>query len=197
VAAATVVYAILTRSLVSETKRLREVQTEPRLEVTPQSLDIAINLLWLRVRNAGLGPAFKVQLKPRVIDGGAVADALLSEFTSSGFFNAGLAYLGPGDERVSRYTDMRKDGSAKCQAVLAFDLSYEGPTGRTYSATVIINMAEQLNDYQLGTPHLYSIAKSLDSIKDDVNHIATGFRRVGVNVFSAKDRQEERGRRGA
>jgi hypothetical protein len=43
----TVVYAILTASLVSETRKMREVQTEPKLHITIESFDFAVNIVRL------------------------------------------------------------------------------------------------------------------------------------------------------
>jgi len=53
----TVVYAILTAVLVRETKKMREVQTEPRIEITLRPLESAINIVRLHIKNIGLGPA--------------------------------------------------------------------------------------------------------------------------------------------
>lgn len=40
----TVIYSVLTGKLVSETKRMRRVQTEPKIEVTIKSFDFAIHI---------------------------------------------------------------------------------------------------------------------------------------------------------
>ena len=63
VAASTVFYVILTRSLVAETKKLREVQTEPKIAVWVRPKEEAITFAHLYVRNIGLGPAFDVSFE--------------------------------------------------------------------------------------------------------------------------------------
>lgn len=63
VTVATVVYAILTWKLVTETKLLREAQTEPRIEITAQPFETAFNLLRFHIRNTGL-----VQLRDCVFE---------------------------------------------------------------------------------------------------------------------------------
>ena len=68
VTVATVVYAILTWKLVTETRLLREAQTEPRIEITAQPFETAYNLLRLQVRNTGLGPAQRLRFRIKVIE---------------------------------------------------------------------------------------------------------------------------------
>ncbi|MDO8721436.1 MAG: hypothetical protein Q7J31_04320, partial [Syntrophales bacterium] len=92
----TVAYAILTWSLVSETKKMREVQTEPRIEIALKPLDFAINIVRLHVRNIGLGPAKNVRFTFSVSSGGEGAEKLLGEFNKAIFLKTGLKYFGPG-----------------------------------------------------------------------------------------------------
>lgn len=49
---ATAVYAALTWQLVSETRRMRKVQTEPKLEITLRSIDEATHIQRLHLREA-------------------------------------------------------------------------------------------------------------------------------------------------
>lgn len=114
----TVAYAILTRSLVTETKRMREAQTEPRIEITLNSLDFAINIVRLRVRNIGLGPAKNVRFTSHITTGGEAAEKLLEEFNKANFLKIGLKYFGPGHELHSGYTKMTEDFAAKIASVL-------------------------------------------------------------------------------
>ena len=81
VAISTVAYAILTWSFVSETKRMREVQTEPKIEITLKPLDFAINIVRLHIRNIGLGPARNVKFTSSVSSGGEEAENLVKDLT--------------------------------------------------------------------------------------------------------------------
>jgi hypothetical protein len=109
----TVAYAILTWSLVSETKRMCEVQTEPRIEITLKTLDYAINIARLNIHNIGLGPAQNVNFNAHIISGGEAAEKLLEEFNRTNFLRIGLKYFGPGQELHSGYTQMTKNTDAK------------------------------------------------------------------------------------
>lgn len=187
----TVIYSVLTGKLVSETKRMRQVQTEPKIEVTIKSFDFAIHIVRLHVRNIGLGPAINVRFDPKVLSGGQAAKDLLNEFTQSNFFKIGLNYFGPGQERYSHYTQMTQGHHGKIESVLAIEISYESTTGVKYKEQATIDMSELKGEYQLGTPNLYSIAKSLEKIQNDISHITSGYKKSSAQIYTAEDRQKE------
>lgn len=188
---ATVVYAALTAILVAETRKLRQAQTEPRIEITVDALDFAVNIVRLCVRNIGEGPAKNVKFEPSVIDGGEVAENLLTEFLSPNFFKTGLRYFGPGQFRFSGYTQTNEDFEAKASSALCFKVSYESVTDKKYVEEIVVDMAELRGRYQLGKPNLYSIAKSMEKIQKDLHHITTGFKRIKVDSYDTDDRERE------
>lgn len=188
---ATAVYAILTWILVSETRKMRQVQTEPKIEISLQSLEIAVHIVRLHVRNIGLGPPLNVKFTPKVVSGGESAQLLINEFTKTNFFKIGLSYLSPGEQRLSNYTEMNKNHEGKITSVIAFDVEYQGSIGKKYKETLTIDMSEHKGSYQLGKPHLYSIALSLEKLQKDFHYITTGFRRVSADVFDSEDRKAE------
>jgi hypothetical protein len=188
---ATAVYAALTWALVKETRLMREVQTEPRMEVALKSLDIALHIVRLHIRNIGLGPALNVRFDAKVTEGGRSAEKLLAELTKSNFFSVGLKYLGPGHERVSHYTQMTEDFDGKIASVLSFDISCESASGKKYSETFVVDMSEYKGTYQLGKPHMYAIAQSLEKLQRDIGHIASGFKRIRADVYTSQDREVE------
>jgi hypothetical protein len=190
VTVATVVYAILTWKLVRETMLLREAQTEPRIEITAQPFETAFKLLRLQVRNTGLGPAQRLRFRIKVINGGEPALRMLSELTKPNFFEKGIEYFGPGQERFSAFTNMAVDFNAKVAAVFEVWMRYESATGKRYEATTVIDMAEWKGAQQLGTPSIYKIVESIDKIQQDVSHFASGLRRLGIDVYTQDDRDQ-------
>ena len=188
---ATAVYAGLTWVLVKETRMMREVQTEPKLQATVNSFDFAIHIVRLHIRNVGLGPALNVTFIPKVISGGQSAKKLLEELTDVNFFNVGLKYFGPGQERVSAYTQLTNDHDGKMASVLALEVTYRSATGKKYRDTLVVDMSELKGSYQLGKPHAYAIAQSLEKIQKDIHQLATGFHRIKTNVYTSEDRAEE------
>jgi len=188
---ATVVYAALTAILVIETRKLRLVQTEPRIEITVDSLDFAVHIVRLCIRNIGEAPAKNVTFEPVVLDGGEVGKTLLSEFLTPNFFNTGLRYFGPRQFRYSGYTQTSVDFEEKAASVICFKVSYESVTGKKYKDELVVDMAEIRGRYQLGKPNLYSIAKSMEKIQGDLHHVVIGFKRIKVDNYNADDREEE------
>lgn len=189
---ATAVYAALTWVLVKETRMMREVQTEPKLQVTVSSFDFAIHIVRLHIRNVGLGPALNVTFKPKILSGGPSAEKLLAEFTDVNFFSVGLKHFGPGQERVSAYTQLTEDHDGKMSSVLALEVTYLSATGKQYSDVLVVDMSELKGGYQLGKPHAYAIAQSLEKIQKDIHQLSTGFHRIKANVYTSEDRAEER-----
>lgn len=187
----TVVYAILTAVLVSETKKMREVQTEPKIEITLRPLESAINIVRLHIKNIGLGPAENLEFIPSVISGGEDAEKLLDEFTETNFFKTGLKYFGPGQEKYSHYTQMTKNHDQKIQSVLLFDIHYKSATGKKYCEKTVIDMSEMKGSYQLGKPNLYAISQSLEKMQRDIGHTVSGFKRIRTDTYTHEDRERE------
>jgi hypothetical protein len=111
---------------------LREAQTEPRVEITAQPFETAFNLLRLQIRNTGMGAARQLRFRIRVANGGEGALAMLNELTSPKFFEKGLEYLGPGQERYSAFTNMTENYESKIDAVFEVAMRYESATGRRF-----------------------------------------------------------------
>lgn len=190
VALSTVFYVALTAKLVSETRKIREVQTEPKIHITTET-DSALVVVRLNIKNIGLGPAGDLQFYPKILSGGKSAENLLKEFTGSNFFKTGLRHLGPGQNVYSMYSKIREDLEGKLSSVFLFKLEYKSATGRQYDEEIIVDMGERKDDYRIGESDLHSIAKSLEEIQKDLHHIVTGFRRVSADVYSSTDRKRE------
>lgn len=188
----TVVYAVLTAVLVSETRKMREVQTEPKFHITIESYDFAIHIVRLKIQNIGLGPAKNVIFKFSPISGGESAKKLLGDFTQSNFFETGLRHFGPSQEVYSTYTQTTEDYEGKSESVLSFTLSYQSSSGKSYSEEIIIDMSEIKGRYQLGRPNLYSIAKSFETFQKDFSSVVSGFKKINTDVYLSKDREEEK-----
>lgn len=138
----TVVYAVLTGVLVLETRKMREVQTEPKIHITIESLDFATNVVRLNIKNIGLGPANNLKFESSVISGGESAESLLKEFTQVHFFTTGLRYFGPSQNIFSHYTQMAENFEGKSASILSFKLNYESVTKKKYQEEITLDMSE-------------------------------------------------------
>ena len=187
----TVVYAVLTAVLVSETKKMRQVQTEPKIEITLRPFEFAINIVKLHIKNIGLGPAENLKFNSSVLSGGEGAQKLLAEFTETNFFKTGLKYFGPGQEIYSHYSQMTQDHDQKIKSVLLFEMEYQSVTGLKYKEKTIIDMSEMKGIYQLGKPNLYTISQSLEKMQKNIGNIVNGFKRIKTDIYTHEDRDRE------
>jgi hypothetical protein len=189
---ATVIYAILTASLVTETRHMREVQTEPKMEVIASTREEFISFITLRVKNIGLGPAYNVRFVLRGESQSAGEKELIQDFSRSQFLSKGLRYLGPGNELQSGFTQMTNNFAEKIKARLIVDVTYNSSSGKLYTDSIPIYFEEFEGYGTLGTPHLYAIVQSLEKIERNIDHLATGFRRLRVDTYTEADRNRER-----
>lgn len=189
---ATVVYAILTATLVTETRRMREAQTEPRIEVIASPLEESVNIFILRVKNIGLGPAYDVQFTLHGMSQTSGENELIQDFSRSQFLSKGLRYLGPGQGLQSSFTQINQNFVEKIKACLIVGIKYKSSIGKIYTDTIFLHFDEFEGYGTIGTPPFYSIAKSLEKIERNIDHLATGYQRMKVDTYSNEDRVLER-----
>ncbi|OIR01462.1 hypothetical protein GALL_165530 [mine drainage metagenome] len=189
---ATVIYAILTASLVTETRHMREVQTEPKMEVIAIPHEELVSIVTLRVKNIGLGPAYNVSFTLRGESQTTGENELIQDFSKSQFLSKGLRYLGPGQVLQSGFTQMTKNFAEKISAKLIVDVAYKSANEKSYKDSIPIYFEEFEGYATIGTPPLHAMADSLEKIERNIDHLATGFRRLRVDMYSEADRSRER-----
>lgn len=187
VAFATVVYAILTYMLVSETKEMREAQTEPRVSVVFQPREEWINFIDLIVKNIGLGPAYdiKFDVKP---DFEYRNGQSLSQIN---FIKNGVKYLDPNQKIQFFLTSMVENFDKKVKTPFTIEVTYKNKFGKKYSEKFVIDFSELVGLGQLGEPPLHKIAKNIEDIRKDIGHLSTGFHRIKAIVYTKKDIDNE------
>lgn len=190
----TIVYAVLTALLVKETICMREVQTEPKIQITPESFEFAVNFVKLNIKNIGNGPAFDLVISSSVEDGGSVAEKILQDFSSVKAFSNGISYLGPNQSFNSHFTRFGENIEDYLKAVIKINIQYRSITKKRYKETIFIRLNELEGLYQFGKTNLYSIADSLEKIQHDINWITTGFKKIKIDIYDNKDRMNERKR---
>lgn len=192
VAVATVIYARLTARLVDETRRLRQVQTEPHIEVFYRPRDEWISLLDVVAKNIGNGPAYDIKFTWEVTVSNKGAESLLARLEELKGFSSGIAYLGPSQEFFSFWTQMTEDFEDKLSTQVRVKSTCRGVTGVVYERQHLIDFSELKGVSRIGEPPLLKMAKSLEALQKDLNSVATGFRRPKIDVFTQEDRQRER-----
>ena len=190
VASATVIYAILTWKLVSETRKMREAQTEPRIYVTIQPREEWINFIDMIIQNIGLGPAhnIKFEVNPDF-------EYRKGEFLSKlGFMKKGLGYLAPNQKIQFFLTSLIENKEEKIKKPFEIKVVYQNSTGKTYEDVYLIDFSQLIGLGQLGEPPLYKIAQNIESIQGDIHNLSTGFYRMKVIRYTKEDVEEERKR---
>ena len=188
---ATLVYAGLTWSLVSETRRMRRAQTDAKMTIGLDVREEAINLVELFVRNEGVGPAYDVRFSVEMVGSGGHAE-ILDSILSLGFIDQGLAYFSPGQEIRSFLTSMAIEFEAKIATKIRVAITYSTASGERTKDEYVLDLAVFKGRHQLGEPDLHSVAKSLKSLAKDVDHLASGWKKLQViTQDKAEYRQEQ------
>jgi len=186
VAIATVVYAILTWKLVSETRMMREVQTEPKISAIIQPKDYWLNFIDLIIQNIGLGPAYniKFEISPDFED----RNLKLSEI---GFIKHGLRYLAPNQKIQFFLTSLTENYEEKVKNPFEIRIIYENSIHKSYSNIYSIDFSQFTGTSQLGEPPLYKISKNIEDIQKNIGYLSTGRNKLQVITYTKKEIDEE------
>jgi hypothetical protein len=192
VALATLVYAGLTWSLVTETRRMRRAQTDAKMVIGLDVRDEQINLVELFLRNEGVGPASNIRFDVEML-GSAGHSEILESILSLGFIDQGLTYFSPGQEIRSFLTSMAIEFEAKIATRIRVTVNYSTASGERARDEYVLDLSVFKGRHQLGEPDLHSVAKSLKSLAKDVDHLASGFNKLQViTQDKAEYRQEQK-----
>jgi hypothetical protein len=175
--------ALLTVLLLAETKRMREVQTEPKVDVTYRVREEWIAHLDIAVKNIGLAPAYDVRFRAEALTDDPDTHDLLRELNEIGFFRIGLNYLSAGQQAVSFFTNVSENHNGKLASRFSIAVSYSGESKRRYEDTYIIDLRELVGLRRIGEPPLYSMAKSLEAMQEDL-HGWVGVEHAGTRARS-------------
>lgn len=191
VAVATVVYAILTAALVAETRRMRQAQTGAELVIRIQPSDTWINLIELVIENVGMGTAYDISLS---------ADPDLEykpgkHLSDLGMFKHGLRALGPRQSlktflmSVAGKTSQIEDpkGPYRFTVTARYRTNRRGQVERRFE----LDLLHLLGLVQVGTSPLLTIARSIESMKRDLEHVVSGFKRLHAVTYTKEDVDRE------
>lgn len=187
VAISTVVYAILTGKLVGETKRMREVQTEPKVWIRIQPREEWINLVDFIIHNIGLGPAYNIRFEISP-DFEYTQGKFLSELN---LIKNGLKFLAPNQKLQFFLTSMVEDFKQKTETPFAVKVKFQNSVGSNFEETYVVDFSELVGLAQLGEPPLHKLAKNIETLQRDIHHISTGFHRVRAIVYTKTEYEEE------
>lgn len=187
----TVIYALLTYSLVQETRRMRRAQTEPKVAVYFESRPEWVNSLDIVVKNIGLGPAYNVRFDLSPASDTGVSEKVIKELKEKNFLCKGLGYISPNIEIRSYFTNMVADFDEKVKTMIDVKVTYADAANITYSELYRLDFSELKGLRRLGEPPLYKMANSIKKIEEDINKLSTGWNRLKTDVYLSEDREKE------
>jgi hypothetical protein len=179
-ALATIALVYVTAVLTRETRRLGDLGHQPQvvvnIEASPTS-GMALNLV---VVNTGTATAYDIRIEssppfPTLGNGREIPLQRLSLLKPAQQLKSILAYY---DELARQPFSIRVSWAKAPQSSLRTQHEYEIDVGALGGASI-------------GRDELYEMNRNLEQIRRDFGHLASGFRRLGVNVFDARDRLRE------
>ena len=180
----TIWYVCLTRRLVLENKKLREMTMRPALVVTAEIDETHINLINFRVENIGGGAARNIRLRTsREFMRGN--NRSLNEL---GLFKRGIPLLSPGRNIE---TFLASAFELLQQEPLEVTAEYEDATGRKIEETFLVDFAAFENLSRVGEAPLHTIAKSIEKLQKSIGNLSSGTKKLSVMVYSQDDLDAE------
>ncbi|MGB4263292.1 MAG: hypothetical protein WBJ29_07140 [Fervidobacterium sp.] len=168
VAISTVVYAVLTYQLTSETRKMREAQTEPKISISIQHREEYIKLLDMIVENIGQGPAYGVKFEVDP-DFEIVKGYFLSQL---GFVKNGVAYFAPKQKIEFFLTNIAEGFNDKVNIEIKIKVTYSSKAGKRYEDEYIISFKELAGLISLESPKS-KIAYALERSERDFDKISS------------------------
>lgn len=202
----TVCYAYLTWALVAETKRMRQVQTEPKVvtgfgverEIRSFSPHVETSAFFY-IRNIGLGPAFNISVEKRQETERFEKLPLPEKLSESPLFNKGVDYLGPGQHLRHSFYYSLGESKERIDVVVAVRIKYKSATNKEYADDYTLEMGD-LKDYlMLGESPLESIAedmgkiqKNTKSLKENLFKLKSSLSDIAIKISSMQYNKRDR-----
>jgi len=186
VTGATVAYAILTGKLVSETRKMREVQTEPSIFVNLYLKEDWAGLIDLVIQNIGSGAAYnlKFELNP---DFEYRKERFLSRVN---FIKNGVNSLAP-NQQIKHFLTSLVGREELEETKIEFKVKYENSTGKSYQREYTLDFSEFWGRRRVGESLLKDIAKNLEKIEGYIQQISLA-KKIEVVTYTNKDIEEEK-----
>ena len=194
VAVSTAVYAYLTWRLVSETRRMREVQTDPRVSIRVEADHTGHPGYELVIQNYGQGVAknvcFKFEGDPSYFRNSwvGISPPKIDELP---VIRDGLDYLEP--NQVYRFplgTVSPEEYERAVETPWTFRTQYESLYGKPRTDTYIVDFS-QFRGMFFESNHLKEIAGHMKAVREDLHRLTEGHTRVQV-VTQTREEFEQR-----
>ena len=194
VAVSTVAYAILTWKLFSETRQMREAQTEPRVSIRLEMNHTGLHGYELVIRNEGQGVARNVRFE---FEGDSsyfresFIRGVLPTVDQLPIITDGLPYLESGQVfRFSLGMVSEEEFNRAAGDPWIFRVRYENLYGKEKKDTYTLDFS-QFRGMFFAPNRLVEISQHLDSIRKDLNRLTEGYTKIQVVNHKGKHSQSE------
>ena len=188
VAGCTLLYCCLTGWLAWETRRMRQLQTEPRISIRAEySTRTASGGMELVIRNEGQGVARNIKFTFEGDPNHFVGSGSLIPVDQIRAIRDGLSHLGPSQrfDIIIGWLDDEKYVHAK-QNPWIFHVLYENQIGETKEDHYVVDFSEFDSLMLVDSSPLFDIEKHLRRLRQDFEHLTNGTRSLRV-ITQTKD----------
>ena len=183
VAVSTAVYAYLTWRLVSETRRMREVQTDPRVSIRVEADHTGLPGYELVINNEGQGVAKNVRFEfegdPSYFHNSWV-NRRPTAIDEQHIINKGLDYLEPSQTyRIFLGTTSPEEYERAVETPWTFRTHYESLDGKPKTDTYVLDFS-QFSGMFFEPNRLEEIAGHMKTVREDLHRLTEGHARIQV-----------------
>lgn len=174
-----------TRQLVRSTNFMAEKTSQPHIVATLEPNQWSMNHFNLHVVNSGSGTAYKIEIS---------FDPALPKADSRKALDTPLrkiSVLRPGQAMFSYLCDYQLIKNQRFTVKVCWNNTSNTEIIEENSYTFDMGDFENLSGLGNSTPQV-KIANELEKLRNDWNNVATGFKRLKTDVYSSKDRADER-----
>lgn len=183
VAISTVVYAILTWRLTSETKRTRKANTQPKIAIFIEAAGTSISLKDLVIQNIGAGPAYGVQF--RIIED--LPSDICHPLASMNLVRNGLPYLAPGQKYQFYYLSIIGRQTVLADRRLRITVSYSADDGESIKEEFVIGFDHFFGMHHVAEQGMPQLFRHMEQLTRDMHSIVSGSGKVHVVVQTEKE----------
>ncbi len=190
VALSTAVYAILTWRLVTETRRMREIQTEPRVSIRAEADNAGFRGYELVIQNQGQGVARNVRFEfegdPSYFRNSWV-NRSPPAVNDLPIIKNGLDYLEPNQlYRFPLGTVSSEEFERAIKTPWTFRTCYESLYGKRKSDTYVVDFS-QFSGMFFDSNHPKEMAEYMKAVREDLHRLTNGQARIQVVTQTSEE----------
>lgn len=178
VTSSTVLYVVLTHSLVQETKRMREVAVDPDIAAYLEPNRGAINLIDLIIKNIGNGPAYNVSFSIKQNE--PIRKEI--KFFETSFINNGIKYLAPNQEFRIYFGSALELFADPGVGTINLAIKYFNNSRSVKNEAFELNINDFKGMMSISNSPLFEIADALNKIANDLHNTIGPEFRIKVNT---------------